>query len=35
MVKLTVLYRHSEDPAAFEDCYANTHMVHADRSSVR
>lgn len=26
MVKLTVLYGHPDDPAAFEDYYANTHM---------
>ena len=26
MVKLTVLYGHPEDPAAFEEYYANTHL---------
>lgn len=26
MVKLTVLYGHPADPAAFEDYYANTHV---------
>ena len=26
MVKLTVLYGHPDDPAAFEEYYANTHM---------
>ena len=26
MVKLTVLYLHPEDPDAFEEYYANTHM---------
>jgi uncharacterized protein (TIGR02118 family) len=26
MVKLTVLYSHPDDPDAFEDYYANTHM---------
>lgn len=26
MVKLTVLYGHPDDPDAFEDYYANTHM---------
>jgi uncharacterized protein (TIGR02118 family) len=26
MVKLTVLYNHPEDPAAFESYYAATHM---------
>jgi uncharacterized protein (TIGR02118 family) len=26
MVKLTVLYGHPEDPAAFEEYYADTHM---------
>ena len=26
MVKLTVLYGHPEDPEAFEEYYANTHM---------
>jgi uncharacterized protein (TIGR02118 family) len=26
MVKLTVLYEHPDDPDAFEDYYANTHM---------
>jgi uncharacterized protein (TIGR02118 family) len=31
MVKLTVLYRHPEDPAAFEEYYANTHMVLVDK----
>ena len=31
MVKLTVLYGHPEDPAAFERYYANTHMALADK----
>ena len=31
MVKLTVLYGHPEDPAAFEGYYANTHMALADK----
>ena len=26
MVKLTVLYNHPKDPAAFEKYYAQTHM---------
>lgn len=26
MIKLTVLYGHPPDPAAFEDYYENTHM---------
>jgi uncharacterized protein (TIGR02118 family) len=26
MVKLTVLYGHPDDPAAFEEYYANTHL---------
>ena len=26
VAKLTVLYGHPEDPAAFEEYYANTHM---------
>ncbi|WP_339750973.1 EthD family reductase [Algoriphagus aquimarinus] len=26
MIKLTVLYNHPEDPAAFENYYASTHM---------
>ncbi|TXE14747.1 EthD family reductase [Algoriphagus aquimarinus] len=26
MIKLTVLYNHPEDPAAFESYYASTHM---------
>ncbi len=26
MVKLTVLYGHPDDPEAFEEYYANTHM---------
>lgn len=26
MVKLTVLYGHPDDPAAFEEYYENTHM---------
>ncbi len=26
MLKLTVLYGHPDDPDAFEDYYANTHM---------
>lgn len=26
MIKLTVLYGHPTDPAAFEDYYANTHL---------
>ena len=26
MVKLTVLYGHPEDPEAFEEYYANTHL---------
>ena len=31
MVKLTALYGHPEDPAAFEGYYANTHMALADK----
>lgn len=31
MIKLTVLYGQPEDPAAFEDYYANTHVPLADR----
>ncbi len=27
MVKITVLYGHPDDPAAFEEYYANTHML--------
>jgi uncharacterized protein (TIGR02118 family) len=30
MVKLTVLYAHPEDPDAFEQYYANTHMPLVD-----
>jgi uncharacterized protein (TIGR02118 family) len=30
MVKLTVLYGHPDDPAAFEEYYANTHMPLVD-----
>ena len=30
MVKLTVLYGHPEDPAAFEEHYANTHLPLVD-----
>jgi uncharacterized protein (TIGR02118 family) len=26
MVKITVLYGHPEDPAAFEEHYTNTHI---------
>jgi FtsP/CotA-like multicopper oxidase with cupredoxin domain len=31
MMKLTVLYGHPEDPAAFEGYYANTHMALVDK----
>jgi uncharacterized protein (TIGR02118 family) len=31
MVKLTVLYGHPEDPDAFENYYANTHMPLVDK----
>ena len=31
MVKLTVLYNHPEDPSAFEEYYANTHMPLAGK----
>ena len=31
MVKLTVLYNHPEDPAAFEKYYAQTHMPIAQQ----
>jgi uncharacterized protein (TIGR02118 family) len=31
MVKLTVLYGHPEDPKAFEEYYANTHMPLAEK----
>ena len=30
MVKLTVLYGHPDDPDAFEEYYANTHMPLVD-----
>jgi len=31
MVKLTVLYGHPDDPDAFEEYYANTHMPLVDK----
>ena len=31
MVKLTALYGHPDDPAAFEGYYANTHIALADK----
>jgi uncharacterized protein (TIGR02118 family) len=31
MVKLTVLYKHPKDPAAFEKYYAQTHMPLAQQ----
>jgi len=31
MVKLTVMYNHPEDPTAFEDYYANTHLPIAGK----
>jgi uncharacterized protein (TIGR02118 family) len=31
MVKITVLYGHPKDPAAFEQYYAQTHMPIAER----
>ena len=31
MVKLTVVYGHPDDPAAFEGYYANTHMALVDK----
>lgn len=31
VIKLTVLYGQPDDPAAFEDYYADTHMPLADR----
>jgi uncharacterized protein (TIGR02118 family) len=31
MVKLTVLYGRPDDPAAFEEYYANTHMALVDK----
>jgi uncharacterized protein (TIGR02118 family) len=30
MVKLTVLYAHPDDPDAFEEYYADTHMPLVD-----
>ena len=30
-MKLTVLYGNPEDPAAFEEYYANTHMALVDK----
>jgi uncharacterized protein (TIGR02118 family) len=33
MVKLTVLYGHPDDPDAFEEYYANTHMPLVDNNS--
>ena len=30
-MKLTVLYGHPDDPAAFEEYYANTHMPLVDK----
>jgi uncharacterized protein (TIGR02118 family) len=35
MVKLTVLYHHPTDPAAFESYYAATHMPLAGKMDVR
>jgi uncharacterized protein (TIGR02118 family) len=31
MVQLTVLYGHPDDPDAFEEYYANTHMPLVDK----
>lgn len=31
MVKLTVLYGHPDDPAAFEEYYASIHMPLVDK----
>ena len=31
MVKLTVLYGHPDNPADFEEYYANTHMPLVDK----
>jgi uncharacterized protein (TIGR02118 family) len=33
LIKLTVLYGHPTDPAAFEEYYANTHMPLAGKMS--
>lgn len=31
MIKFSVLYGHPEDPDAFEEYYANTHMPFVDK----